>query len=103
MTAIDGLKWFGDVDLDEPCYSFNLIGVWRDPADGSWLWAEDRGCSCPRPFEDFTKREDLTPATPHEIAAEILKRVEDETDDVKAGAVEFIARMMDARGSAVTR
>lgn len=45
------------MELDEPCYSFDLLVVWRDP-EGELKWATDSGCSCPVPFE-FTGPEDL--------------------------------------------
>jgi hypothetical protein len=38
----------------EPDYDFNMLCVWRQLSDGRLFWAEDAGCSCPSPFEDYT-------------------------------------------------
>ena len=100
--VIDGLEWFGEVSLSEPCYDFDLIGVWRDPADGSWWWADDRGCSCPTPFEGIT-RQDLTHGSAHDLAAAIQNALDDPnayrtvSDGIRAASVEFIGRVMDQR------
>lgn len=47
-----GLETFGEIQWGEPCYSFDLTVVWRRPADGTFFYCEDSGCSCPSPFED---------------------------------------------------
>jgi hypothetical protein len=48
--------------LDEPGmgYSFHMLCAWRETATGDLLWAEDSGCSCPAPFESFTKAGDFS-------------------------------------------
>ena len=47
LTQIDG--------LDEPdmSYSFTMLYAWLHE-DGTVYYAEDSGCSCPSPFEDYT-------------------------------------------------
>lgn len=46
-----GLTIVGMIEV-EPDYDFDMLVVWTD---GTTLyWAEDSGCSCPSPFEDFT-------------------------------------------------
>lgn len=47
-----GLEIVAEVDDPDVCWSFNLIVVWRRKSDGTLLWGEDAGCSCPSPFED---------------------------------------------------
>ena len=54
-----GLTVLDIVDDPEADYSFNLIVVWKHE-DGRIFWAQDAGCSCPSPFEDFTSLDDLT-------------------------------------------
>lgn len=55
-----GLEIVGEIDRSDGCYQFDYVVVWRDPVSGLFYWAQDAGCSCPSPFEDFTKLEDLT-------------------------------------------
>ena len=54
-------KEIGYPDWESPdpkaCYDFNLFGVWI--IDGVAYWASDSGCSCPSPFENYNKVEDL--------------------------------------------
>lgn len=67
-----GLEKVGEFDVREPDYSFDIFGVWRDPLTGDFYTATDSGCSCPTPFEDITKREDMTKhTTAHAVVAEI--------------------------------
>lgn len=41
--------------MDEPnlSYQFNQFVVWQHIASGRVFYAQDSGCSCPTPFEDF--------------------------------------------------
>lgn len=48
-----------EVQWGEADYSFDLTRVYRHTETGELFYAEDRGCSCPSPFEDTTE-EDLT-------------------------------------------
>lgn len=34
-------------------YEFHILAVWYDPKSKTVLFAEDSGCSCPAPFEDY--------------------------------------------------
>ena len=52
-----GLDFVGEVDLAEPDYSFDLLGVWKD--EKGYYLSTDSGCSCPTPWESHT-RDDLT-------------------------------------------
>jgi len=49
-----GYELVGMLDQDDLCYEFNMLGVWRRLSDGALFWAQDSGCSCPSPFEDYT-------------------------------------------------
>lgn len=53
-----GLAKVDEVDLSEPCYSFDLLVVWADEK-GLYL-GTDSGCSCPTPFESYDGRRDMT-------------------------------------------
>lgn len=54
-----GLKKIAEVDYTDGCYQFDLRVVWRELATGKLYTARDSGCSCPCPFEDYRKLEDL--------------------------------------------
>lgn len=53
-----GLELVAMVELAEPDYSFDLMGIWKG-AEGYYL-ATDSGCSCPSPFENYNDIGDLT-------------------------------------------
>jgi hypothetical protein len=46
--------------LDEPgmSYEFHTLCVWQHTS-GKLYWAEDSGCSCPTPFENYQNVGDL--------------------------------------------
>lgn len=54
-----GLELIGTIQWEPDSYSFDLTAVFRDKA-GTLYWADDSGCSCPSPFEDYTRIEQLT-------------------------------------------
>lgn len=56
-----GAELVAELDLSEPNWSFDLVCVWRRVSDGALFGAADAGCSCPVPFEDFGRLEDMTP------------------------------------------
>lgn len=53
-----GLKVVGEVEYVDG-YEFDRRVVWRHKATGKLYTARDAGCSCPSPFEDYAKLEDL--------------------------------------------
>lgn len=57
-------------ELDDPAssYDFNTIMVWKHEQTGRVYWAQDSGCSCPSPFEDFNGIADLTEITDETFA-----------------------------------
>lgn len=59
-----GLTLVGCASDDTMDYQFDMFAVWQD-RDGVFYWAEDSGCSCPSPFENFTRLdyEDVTKGT----------------------------------------
>jgi hypothetical protein len=52
LTIIDSLDLAG-------AYEFDMLIVWKH-SDGRLFYAFDSGCSCPSPFEGYTRLEDLT-------------------------------------------
>lgn len=69
-----GLTTVGEVEWSEPDYSFDLTVLWKDAA-GTLHWADDSGCSCPSPFEDYTTLESLETGTFHEFASHLNARL----------------------------
>ena len=53
----------GEIEMSEPCYSFDTVVVWRHTPTGDVYTARDSGCSCPTPFEDYDSLEQLTKLT----------------------------------------
>ncbi len=54
-----GLKVVAELDYNEGGYEFDKRVVWRHKETGRLYTARDAGCSCPSPFEDYDKLEDL--------------------------------------------
>lgn len=52
LTIVDEIEW-----RDEP-YEFDLTVIWKDKSGKYWI-ADDSGCSCPSPFEDYHTLESL--------------------------------------------
>lgn len=57
-----GLEIVGETDWSSGCYEFDLTVVWKD-AEGNFYWDDDAGCSCPSPFENLHKVEQLNKGT----------------------------------------
>jgi hypothetical protein len=66
-----GLEIVGSVEWEDEPYQFNMTAVWRDRETGQLYWADDSGCSCPSPFEEFTSRDSLTAGTAAELDARL--------------------------------
>lgn len=76
---VQNLKVVGEIEWNEPCYSFDTTIVWRH-ADGSFYIASDSGCSCPQPFEDYQTLEDLDgPYTANQAIEYLVKEYNDRT------------------------
>jgi hypothetical protein len=94
-----GLTVVFEIDDPEACYSFDMVVLWRHET-GRLYWAADGGCSCPAPFEDYKKLEDL-----HELTSESLPEMVATLDRwcPRAGrdAVEARANMLSAACRAI--
>lgn len=84
-----GLEIVKELEDETLSYEFSKLVVWKDK-EGSFYWATDSGCSCPSPFEDYVKVEDLTKLTldeesfaEFEKAALSVRWSEDEDADAK--------------------
>ena len=55
-----GLEIIAEINDEDASYSFNDIVVWKHVASGAFYYAQDSGCSCPSPFEEYQSVTDLT-------------------------------------------
>jgi hypothetical protein len=53
------LEQVAQIDYSDGSYQFDYRVVWRHKDTGKLYTARDSGCSCPSPFEDYVKIEDL--------------------------------------------
>lgn len=70
-----GLEVVAEIDYSDGDYCFDMRVIWKHTETKKYYTARDAGCSCPSPFEDFRKLEDLDPLSPDAI------REEANTDD----------------------
>jgi hypothetical protein len=82
-----GLETLGDVEWDDEDYQFNITAVWRDKETGQIYWADDSGCSCPSPFEDYRDRDQLTAGSADELDAHLKGNLEGALNGAAAGQV----------------
>ena len=48
-----GLSVFASIEQPDLSYEYNILLVLKHDKSGKLFWAQDRGCSCPVPFEDY--------------------------------------------------
>jgi hypothetical protein len=79
----------------EPDYSFDMLVVWNRPSDSALFWAQDSGCSCPSPFEDYHTLDDLTPLTALSYAEfEVLAVAYVDSPPYGAGSIPFVEEVL---------
>lgn len=54
-----GLTGIAEAYMSEPCWSFDLVGAWKDANGGIYI-STDAGCSCPTPWENHGQMDDFT-------------------------------------------
>jgi hypothetical protein len=89
-----GLKTIGQVDWSDGNYCFDYTVVWQRQ-DGSLVYGDDAGCSCPSPFESQDVS-DLTACTPAELRAHLEERQGHGGYDRGAEAADLMYRVMRA-------
>ena len=65
-----GLEILGTVQWTEQSYDFDMTIVLRSET-GKLYWADDQGCSCPSPFENYTSLDKLYTGTLAELEAHL--------------------------------
>jgi hypothetical protein len=68
-----GLEIVGEIEWSDASYQFDLTVVWRRKLDGQLFYADDSGCSCPSPFEDFKGVNHLTAASMFEVSGHLIE------------------------------
>lgn len=92
-----GLRTIGEVDWSDGDYQFDLTVVWQRK-DGTFVYGEDSGCSCPSPFEDQTEA-DYKVGTVDEILAHLQERNGGGTYDRSAEIATLLEAMLKAKAS----
>lgn len=77
-----GLTVVGEVDWGTEDYGFNLTVVWKSDETEKLYLEEDRGCSCPAPFERYSSVQELEEVTPLQAMRRLEYNLEN-MDDFK--------------------
>ena len=85
-----GLTEVGQIDWAEQDYSFDMTVVWKDE-NGKLYWADDSGCSCPSPFEDFHSLDQLETGSFFDLAHYLQ---ECENDYAKVQIADVLGRLL---------
>lgn len=68
-----GLTTVGVLDFSSGSYEFDYTAVWVDE-DKNLYWADDSGCSCPSPFENYDGKNDLITGSVPSLARHLRER-----------------------------
>lgn len=80
-----GLEIFGAFDnRDDLFYEFDETVVFRDTETGQFYVAQDSGCSCPSPFEDFKNKYDLGSPMEAQQTLLVVERIVEHQYDTQA-------------------
>ncbi len=91
-----GLVPVAEIDYSDGCYQFDIRAVWKHTETGRLYTARDSGCSCPSPFEEFTKLELLDEVDMYVLENEVSDESGYEYSDVNAHeAARFIQLVRD--------
>jgi hypothetical protein len=82
-------------------YGFDLRVIWRHLETGVLYTAHDSGCSCPPPFEDYRKLEDLERVDFDELLEEALDA--QRSNHRHYGAEAWIAELRQLRATEAVR
>jgi len=77
------LEIVGEIDWEEESYQFDISVVWKE-GRGKYYLGDDSGCSCPAPFEDYTKKEQLDgPMNKRSLEAALRYRIKEKASEDK--------------------
>lgn len=60
-SSIKGLEIIGGLSENGLSYEFHEVLVWEETSSGKLFFYEDRGCSCPVPFDKVYGKDSLDP------------------------------------------
>lgn len=75
-----GLEEVVNIDWSDACYQFDMTIAYYQPATGKFFWADDSGCSCPSPFEDYGNLDQFESGTAWQLRNHLLDRYKDQID-----------------------
>lgn len=84
-----GLTAVGEIEWTDEEYQFDMTAAWVD-ASGRYFWADDSGCSCPAPFENFHSLSDLQSGSLSDLVAH-LRRTASERGMVRTDRINALA------------
>jgi hypothetical protein len=85
-------KKIGEIDFSSGEYEFDFTVIWMR-GDGSFVYAEDAGCSCPEPFADQTLNDVVEIPSLEEIKMHLESRNTRHGYDRSQQIVEMIERL----------
>lgn len=88
-----GLEILGSIEWHDYAYEFDMTVVLRGE-DGQLYYADDSGCSCPSPFEDFTSLDKATKCTVPELMEHLAERHRDARAAVSMDVANILARVV---------
>jgi hypothetical protein len=88
-----------EIDYSDGNYQFDYRVVWKHEPTDRLLTARDSGCSCPSPFEDYTKLEDLDELNFDDLKEEVQKELDHDWDAYPSelDAASFLRKVHDAQ------
>ena len=86
------LEIVASIDYSGGHYEFDYRVVWRHIKSGKLYTARDSGCSCPMPFENYKKIEDLEEYSYNYVRNEALEESRQDYYDGES-APEFIDKL----------
>lgn len=69
-----------NIDWSDGCYQFDITLAYYQPSTGKFVWADDSGCSCPSPFEDYTTLDQFETGTVWQLRNHLYERLQGQLD-----------------------
>lgn len=90
LTPVASVDWYGS----EACYEFSTTEVWWNEDEKQFYWADDAGCSCNAPFENFEEG-DLSSGSWSDVMKHLNTNLGDNPrDEIAADVVDCLQAVM---------
>lgn len=93
----EGLKQIAELELSNSAWEFDLLGVWLDNK-GRYYLGTDAGCSCPIPWDNYSREALTGPLTAEQAREEATSLIESsrpqEADSWQLGVDEWEAKSL---------